>query len=641
MGIAKPIGGHAEQMLDPGGWPEVDEDVFYDRAVDFTRVLLRTADIVDTCKKHQAEVFEGGVWSGGAAFAANTEFSTNINHMLNLQHDIAGVVTWHKHVAGSVVQVKLTVGDNVEAAERQISALQDDSSLSSDERKSAIAKVVAATHAANAGVVASAADQILASKGWQPSDNAVDDILDQKAPPTPEEKDEDQSEPAPPQPVVPAPAPAYHPTQPSTGGGTHGGGGQQSGLGAPPTAEPASQTDDGTTEDAPAAVGAVAPAPAMMPLTGGGVRGRGVAPASAGTQTRPDEATAQVAPAAATAVPPAAVPPAAAAGAGAGTGGAPAGNRPSGPTRNPAAAAGRQAQTGPAPRSESMDRPHVADAPGVVSVPISAARAERNVVAEAATAEAVRRERGADPLVLARNIAAALNAPDSGGADDFGFFWLTAVTTGGAIVLANSYGLAYIPEGVELPPQVQLASADERISATERARWATQPVFALQGWARHHGTELRAVIGTKAQFADTDPGVATVLLEPDDIPESGQMTGRSRLEVVNPEAAAQIAAAGDLRSIGLLPPAKADASPPADNRLKLWFDVMKPLTSSSVGREGAHLRAFHTYVTHAQEVALNAAHVAADPAAQRAAVVDWWYWHYLQGLLDAALASAH
>jgi hypothetical protein len=72
----------------------------------------------------------------------------------------------------------------------------------------------------------------------------------------------------------------------------------------------------------------------------------------------------------------------------------------------------------------------------------------------------------------------------------------------------------------------------------------------------------------------------------------------------------------------------------------LWFDVMKPLASRSPGRQGPHLRAFHTYTAHAQEVVLREAHTTGDLVAQRCAVADWLYWKHLTGLLDAALADA-
>ena len=196
-------------------------------------------------------------------------------------------------------------------------------------------------------------------------------------------------------------------------------------------------------------------------------------------------------------------------------------------------------------------------------VPVSAARAERDAIAAAATAGALRRQSagGSDPLQLARRIGAALNAEPN---MDFGFFWVTAVTADGQIVVANSYGLAYIPEGVNLPEQVRMASADESIPVGERAKWATYPILAVQGWAQHHNLRLRAVVATEDQFENFDPGTAKVTLQADDIPESGKMQGRNRLAVIAPDAASHLAAvsAGGLSE--LLPPAPSDTNPPAD-----------------------------------------------------------------------------
>lgn len=169
---------------------------------------------------------------------------------------------------------------------------------------------------------------------------------------------------------------------------------------------------------------------------------------------------------------------------------------------------------------------------------------------------------------------------------------------------------------------------------------ATYPVLAVQAWAAFHDMTLRAVIGTAEQLASSDPGVAKIVLEPDDIPESGKMTGRSRLEVVDPSAAAQLADTTDQRLLDLLPPAPVDVNPPGDERHMLWFALMKPMTSTATGREAAHLRAFRAYAAHSQEIALHQAHTATDAAVQRVAVADWLYWQYVTGLLDRALAAA-
>ncbi|CFQ70455.1 hypothetical protein [Mycobacterium tuberculosis] len=309
MSITRPTGSYARQMLDPGGWVEADEDTFYDRAQEYSQVLQRVTNVLDTCRQQKGHVFEGGLWSGGAANAANGALGANINQLMTLQDYLATVITWHRHIAGLIEQAKSDIGNNVDGAQREIDILENDPSLDADERHTAINSLVTA-------------------------------------------------------------------------------------------------------------------------------------------------------------------------------------------------------------------------------------------------------------------------------------------------------------------------------------------VLAVQAWAAFHDMTLRAVIGTAEQLASSDPGVAKIVLEPDDIPESGKMTGRSRLEVVDPSAAAQLADTTDQRLLDLLPPAPVDVNPPGDERHMLWFALMKPMTSTATGREAAHLRAFRAYAAHSQEIALHQAHTATDAAVQRVAVADWLYWQYVTGLLDRALAAA-
>ena len=57
-------------------------------------------------------------------------------------------------------------------------------------------------------------------------------------------------------------------------------------------------------------------------------------------------------------------------------------------------------------------------------------------------------------------------------------------------------------------------------------------------------------------------------------------------------------------------------------------------------RQAPHLKAFHAYAAHAQEVVADEARTAVDPVAQRCTVGDWLYWKHLTGILDAALSVA-
>lgn len=705
MGIARPAGGYADQMLDPGAWPEVDEGALYDRAQDYTRVLRQVTEVLESCQHQRSEVFDGGIWSGGAANAANAELGANVGELMTLQNGLAAIITWDRYIALSIEQTKSDITDNVEAAQRQISLLERDSRLDADERATAINNVVVATYGANISLMEGAADRILASKAWKPPGNALDDLLDQKTPPPltlpdgtphvpgpPPEEDGPRPGPVDPVPVPPAPPPAppVNPSLPSPGSPMPGpspappGPGMPATPGQPPGSpvsapglpgaatpgQPGAASPGGPGGGSPgpgapagprgpgapaAPLGPAAPAAPLGPAASAqpGGSGKGVLPASATAGSpqagvRPEESSAAVTPAGAAGMPGAPMAGGsggASGGSGARAGAPPVGQSPSSaaPSTRPAAArrpaARAAAAAGEGKPVESRDDADSGVAVPPPVIPVSAARAERDAIAEAATADAARRG-GPDPLQLARRIAAALNAPDNQAPGALGFFWVTAVTTDGAIVVANSYGVAYIPEQVQLPEQVEMASADAAIPAAERARWATYPVLAVQGWAEHHDKKLRAVIATEKHFAGSDPGAAKIFLMPDDIPETGEMAGRSRLEAVDPPAAERLAATSDRRLVELLPPAPADRSPRADERAMLWFDVVKPLASKATGRTAAHLRAFHNYTSHCAEVALEQAHTAADLDAQRLAVADWLYWTHLAALLDEALAAA-
>jgi hypothetical protein len=256
-------------------------------------------------------------------------------------------------------------------------------------------------------------------------------------------------------------------------------------------------------------------------------------------------------------------------------------------------------------------------------------------MATASRAGALRRKGGTDPAQIATRIAAALNAEIM----DVGFFWITGLTKDGTIVVANNYGLGYIPENVNLPEQVKLATADENIPATVRGTWATYPILALHGWAQHNNSELRAVIATEDQFKGFDPGAPKIILHPDDIPDNGRMDGRHRLQVIAPDAAMKLAGIGPAGLSEVLPPAPTDGTAPEDNRAALWFEVFRPLLSNVPDRAAVQLQAFVTYAEHAQELALHRAHTATEPAEQRAAIADWIYWQHLSVLMADAIST--
>ena len=655
MGIARPAGEYAEQMISPGGWPEVDEATFAARSEEFAGVSRQLGVVLDSSAQQKMQVFEGGIWSGTAADAANDALGRNIDQLTALKSDADDATRWHNQIAGVITDAKSTISDNVELASDAITTLQNDIALDADERTAAINRVIATTYGANTGLVAATAEQILATGAEKTSAASPTESLDQTEPSadqnTSDENTSDEST---------SDTENSTPAETKSSGATESASGALSSLmssassGSSLTSPTASiDTVDQSTPFLANGASVVSPGSSSRTATPGraGGVGKGLSAAALSSSpvgAAPVASAPMMAPRSAE-DPSAAAPMGAPMGAGA-AGGAAAGSRkgsaaPAG--TSPAAAsspAGQKAPAGAGAQKGRRQEPDVPDRPAAAAavaapIPVSAARAERDAIAAATAPEAAKRG-GADPLALARRVAAALNAADSDGADAFEFFWMTAVSTDGEIVVANSYGLAYIPAGVQLPEPVQLVTADAQIPAVERARWVTYPAMAVQGWAAHHNKKLRAVIATAEQFGRSDPGAAKVVLEPEDIPATGVMTGRSRLEVVDPDSAAVLAETTDDGLLDLLPPAPADSGALSDQLQPLWWEVLRPLTGSAEGRETLHLKAFGPYAALERDIALAAAHTAAETDARRTAVADWLYWRHVGELLHSAVGGA-
>ena len=73
MSVARPTGDYAEEMLNPGGWVETDEQSLYDRAQEFTQTLQQLTKSLEGLQHEQTEIFNRGVWEGGGASAANVK----------------------------------------------------------------------------------------------------------------------------------------------------------------------------------------------------------------------------------------------------------------------------------------------------------------------------------------------------------------------------------------------------------------------------------------------------------------------------------------------------------------------------------------------------------------------------------------
>lgn len=315
------------------------------------------------------------------------------------------------------------------------------------------------------------------------------------------------------------------------------------------------------------------------------------------------------------------------------------------PTPSPAAPVAQPGQGGPVgptgPGVAAAGTNNQQAAAAAAPIPVSPARAERDAMAAAAKAGLLQRKSAGNTdadIEIARRISAALHAPPSIPAASYQFVWAVGVTSEGQILAANSYGIGYIPDGVKLPGQVTLVSADEAISPAERGRWVNVPFLALQGWAQFHGKTLRAIIGTPDEVKPYKSSMHAEELAPDDIPADGTMQGRSRLQVIAPEAAARLEEWSDVTLYEALPPRPVqDAPPDAKQTMKLWVETIKPLLRTT-GTNGPvdHLTKLIAYADHMQSVELYKAYTAPHVAAQRAAMSDWIYWQHVSSICQDA-----
>jgi hypothetical protein len=122
-----------------------------------------------------------------------------------------------------------------------------------------------------------------------------------------------------------------------------------------------------------------------------------------------------------------------------------------------------------------------------------------------------------------------------------------------------------------------------------------------------------------------------VVLKPDEIPDSGAMEGRSRLQVVDPEAAQRLTAATHLELPELLPaediPAQGDRPAAATPRART-----AERRRSDAGRD---FMRYWARVDANHRRTLRQAREAPDSAIQRAQIAEWMYWSHLTELVDA------
>lgn len=140
MAVLKPTGENVDRMIEPAGWPEINEDTLYNRAESLRGTLRDVTDVLKTWQDDQARIFGDQMWSGTASDAAQQAVRKNIEAMASLQHQLVKAITWYIQVAGFISSVKTKIVEYVGEAQDAIRSLREDSSLDQQERDDAMTR---------------------------------------------------------------------------------------------------------------------------------------------------------------------------------------------------------------------------------------------------------------------------------------------------------------------------------------------------------------------------------------------------------------------------------------------------------------------------------------------------------------------
>lgn len=127
MGLQKP--GDADDMLEPGAWPNADETKFREVAQACTDALQRLVsraaipwgnEVNDTFKNG------GGYWVGGAAGAAHDKGLSAVRSFIDMRLWLTLSANWNDHMHNVITNAKIEIINNVNAAKDAISKIAKD-----------------------------------------------------------------------------------------------------------------------------------------------------------------------------------------------------------------------------------------------------------------------------------------------------------------------------------------------------------------------------------------------------------------------------------------------------------------------------------------------------------------------------------
>lgn len=141
MPIPRPTTADAPAMLEPDGWPGIEEDLVSDLAVMLRRTCAQLEDVGEACWEAGA-LFEDGRWQGPAGAAAAVRFEEILEQMRSVLAALALVTDWHFDVCESATEVKEDIFAGVLSTQALIEATRE-------AQPEAVPPLIAAQHVSN------------------------------------------------------------------------------------------------------------------------------------------------------------------------------------------------------------------------------------------------------------------------------------------------------------------------------------------------------------------------------------------------------------------------------------------------------------------------------------------------------------
>ena len=179
MGIQKLEVEFVDAMTAGGGWPDTDESTLFARAQQLQLLRNEIASVTNAWNGQYSRVFEGGIWSGGAADAGGASIVSRLSAMKKPDEHLAKGFAYYNWVATIVENTKLSINASLGAAEVEFNRIRGNSSVNQQEE---IMNEVGRRRDSHRQIVSGARGQVPQFGQWNPPTSSIPPAIPAQAP---------------------------------------------------------------------------------------------------------------------------------------------------------------------------------------------------------------------------------------------------------------------------------------------------------------------------------------------------------------------------------------------------------------------------------------------------------------------------